>query len=92
MDNEGLKKAQKEMGEEIDAALKNYQLRQHLQPIFDQVSARMCQYVNLGSSQQCDHAKKEVIMRVPKSLHYGNSDALYFRIHATAAFINEVRW
>lgn len=73
------------------AALKNDQLRQHLQPIFDQVSARAAQYVDLGSSQQCEHANKEVTMRIPKSLHYGNSDALDFRVHATAAFINEGR-
>lgn len=71
------------------AALKNDQLRQHLKPIFDQVSARAAQYVDLGSSQQC--ANKEVTMRIPKSLHYGNSDALDFRVHATTAFINEGR-
>lgn len=69
------------------AVLKNDQLRQHLHPIFDQVSARAAQCVDLSSSQQCEHALKEVTMRVPKSLHYGNSDALDVRVHATAAFI-----
>lgn len=73
------------------AALKDDQLRKHLKPIFDQVSARAAQYVDLGSSQQCEHANREVTMRIPKSLHYGNSEALDFRVHATAAFINEGR-
>lgn len=72
-------------------ALKDDKLRQQLQPIFDSVTARSAQYVDLGSSQQCEHANREVTLRVPKSHHYGNSEALDFRVHATAAFINEGR-
>ncbi|XP_060557505.1 uncharacterized protein LOC132717930 [Ruditapes philippinarum] len=47
------------------------------------------QLADLGSSQQCEHANREVTMRAPKSLHYGNSESLDFRVKATAAFINE---
>lgn len=58
-----------------------------VQPIF----ARAEQYAELGSSQQCEHANKEVTLRAPKSHHYGNSESLDFRVHATAAFVNEGR-
>ncbi|KAK3108256.1 hypothetical protein FSP39_004267 [Pinctada imbricata] len=73
------------------AALKDDNLRSHLQPIFDQATARAEQYVDLGSSQQCEHANREVTLRVPKSHHYGNSESLDFRVNASAAFINEGR-
>ncbi|XP_056006800.1 uncharacterized protein LOC125658698 [Ostrea edulis] len=73
------------------SALKDDKLIQDLQPIFDQVAARAALYVDLGSSQQCEHANREVTLRVPKSHHYDNSEALDFRVHATAAFINEGR-
>lgn len=49
------------------------------------------QMADLGSSQQCEHANREVILRAPKSLHCGNSESLDFRVAATAAFINEGR-
>ncbi|XP_052268410.1 uncharacterized protein LOC127869785 [Dreissena polymorpha] len=49
------------------------------------------QYVDLGSSQQCEHANKEVSLRAPKSHHYGNSASLDYHAQATAAFINDGR-
>ncbi|WAR24663.1 hypothetical protein MAR_038332, partial [Mya arenaria] len=50
-----------------------------------------CDKLHIGSSQQCEHANREVALRALKSLHYGNSEALDFRVHAIAAFINEGR-
>lgn len=49
------------------------------------------QMADLGSSQQCKHANREVLLRAPKSLHFGNSESLDFRVAATAVFINEGR-
>lgn len=60
-----------------------------LESLFKPVIANAEQLADLGSSQQCEHANREVILRAPKSLHYGNSESLDFRVKATAAFINE---
>ncbi|XP_045202398.2 uncharacterized protein LOC123555866 [Mercenaria mercenaria] len=60
-----------------------------LRQIFDPLIAKVDQYVDLGSSQQCEHANREVTLRAPKHLHYGSSKSLDYRVHATAAFINE---
>ena len=73
------------------AALKDSTLRVDLDTIFMPVVNNAEQYANLGSSQQCEHANREVTMRAPKHLHYGNSESLDFRVHATSAFINEGR-
>ena len=74
------------------AALKDGHLRACLEKIFEQVISNAEQYSDLGSSQQCEHANREVTLRAPKSLHYGNSESLDYRVHATAAFINEGRY
>ena len=58
---------------------------------FDSTSSRAEQYSELGSSQQCEHANKEVTLRAPKSHHYGNSESLDFQVYATVAFVNEGR-
>ena len=73
------------------APLKDDVLRSRLDKIFSTVIANAHQYADLGSSQQCEHANREVTLRVPKSHHYGNSKALDYRVHATSAFINEGR-
>lgn len=73
------------------AALKDDVLRSRLESLFKPVIANAEQLADLGSSQQCEHANREVILRAPKSLHYGNSESLDFRVKATAAFINEGR-
>ncbi|XP_055999895.1 uncharacterized protein LOC130046463 [Ostrea edulis] len=72
-------------------ALKDDEMRFKLDEIFSTVIANSEQFAELGSSQQCEHANREVTLRVPKSLHYGNSEALDFRVAATTAFINEGR-
>lgn len=72
-------------------ALKDDVLRARLDNIFKPVIANAEQYADLGSSQQCEHANREVTLRAPKSLHYGNSESLDYRVHATSAFINEGR-
>lgn len=66
-------------------------LRDKLQEIFNPLIANANQYADLGSSQQCEHANKEVSLRAPKSHHYGNTKSLDYRVHATASFINEGR-
>ncbi|XP_053389209.1 uncharacterized protein LOC123543364 isoform X2 [Mercenaria mercenaria] len=71
--------------------LKDTNLRSQLEKVFEPVIANAEQYANLGSSQQCEHANREVTLRAPKSLHYGNSESLDYRVQATAAFINEGR-
>ncbi|ELT91452.1 hypothetical protein CAPTEDRAFT_199757 [Capitella teleta] len=48
-------------------------------------------HTNLGSSQQCEHANKEVTLRAPKNVYFGGSKSLDFRVQATAAFINKGR-
>lgn len=73
------------------ATLKDDVLRSRLESLFKPVIANAEQLADLGSSQQCEHANREVILRAPKSLHYGNSESLDFRVKATAAFINEGR-
>lgn len=71
--------------------LKDDHLRSQLEKLFEPVVMKAPQLADLGSSQQCEHANREVTMRAPKSLHYGNSESLDFRVKATAAFINEAR-
>jgi hypothetical protein len=66
-------------------------LRKSLDGIFAPIIAKSASYVELGSSQACEHANRETTLRVPKHLHYGESESLDFRIKATAAFINEGR-
>jgi hypothetical protein len=73
------------------SALKSDEMRSALDGIFSNVIANSEQFAELGSNQQCEHANREVTLRVPKSLHYGNSEALDFRVAATTAFINEGR-
>ena len=72
--------------------LKDNNLRSRLQKIFDPIIANAEQYADLGSTQQCEHANREVTLRAPKSLHYGNSESLDHRVPATSAFINEGRY
>lgn len=81
----------KHMGLPYKAPLQDQNLKSDLQRIMEPVIANAEQYSDLGSSQQCEHANREVTLRAPKMLHYGNSEALDFRVHATAAFINEGR-
>ena len=71
--------------------LKGEELRVKLNEVFLPVIGNAEQYADLGSSQQCEHANREVTLRAPKSLHYGNSESLDFRVAATAAFVNEGR-
>ncbi|XP_053404164.1 uncharacterized protein LOC123554354 isoform X1 [Mercenaria mercenaria] len=71
--------------------LKDNNLRSRLESIFQPIISNAEQYSDLGSSQQCEHANREVTLRVPKSLHYGDSESLDHRVHATSAFINEGR-
>lgn len=66
-------------------------LRQSLDHIFAPIIAKSASYIELGSSQACEHANRETCLRVPKHLHYGESESLDFRVKATAAFINEGR-
>ena len=73
------------------SSLKDENLRVQLEKVFEPVISHSEEYSNLGSSQQCEHANREVTLRAPKSLHYGNSESLDFRVAATAAFINEGR-
>ncbi|XP_062590600.1 uncharacterized protein LOC134252182 [Saccostrea cucullata] len=70
-------------------ALKDTDLRHQLEAVFEPLIANAEQYIDLDSSQQCEHANREVTLRAPKSLHYGNSESIDFKVHATAAFINE---
>lgn len=72
-------------------SLKDPDLRTKLEKLFAPVISNVDQYCDLGSSQQCEHANREVTLRAPKSLHYGNSESLDFRVMATSAFINEGR-
>lgn len=71
--------------------MKDPDLRTKLEKLFAPVISNVDQYCDLGSSQQCEHANREVTLRAPKSLHYGNSESLDFRVMATSAFINEGR-
>lgn len=71
--------------------LKDNDIRVHLDKIFSVVAANAHQYADIGSSQQCEHGNREVTLRAPKSLHYGNSESIDQRVKATAAFINEGR-
>ncbi|OWF41411.1 hypothetical protein KP79_PYT25054 [Mizuhopecten yessoensis] len=70
-------------------ALKDENLQARLNRIFKPIIVNAEQYVDLGSSQQC--ANREVTLRAPKSLQYGNSEYLDYRVHATSAFIDEGR-
>lgn len=72
-------------------SLKDTELQKRLQSIFQPLIDNVCQFVDLGSSQQCEHANREVTLRAPKSHHYGNSKSLDYRVHATASFINDGR-
>ncbi|XP_048251367.1 uncharacterized protein LOC124145379 [Haliotis rufescens] len=73
------------------AALKDDELQSKLKKLFNPVITNAEQYADLGSSQQCEHANRKVTLMAPKSLHYGNSESLDFRVAATTAFINEGR-
>ena len=53
--------------------LKDNMLRGRLVRIFEPIIDNAEQYADLGSSQQCEHANKEVSLRAPKSHHYGNT-------------------
>lgn len=71
--------------------MKDEQLRVALESVFKPLADNAEQYADLGSSQACEHANREVSLRAPKSFHYGNTKSLDYRVHATAAFINEGR-
>ena len=73
------------------SSLTGEKLRQRLEDIMTPFIAKANQLVNLGSSQQCEHANREVSLKAPKNIYYGGSEALNFRVQATAAFINEGR-
>jgi hypothetical protein len=73
------------------SALKNDPLRVKLETVFAGVAGRSKVLADLGSSQQGEHANKEVTLRAPKNVFYGGSQALDFRVHATAAFVNDGR-
>ena len=66
--------------------LKEKNIYQSLQEIFDSVSSRAEQYSELGSSHQFEHANNEVTLRAPKSYHYGNSESL---VHDATVIMNE---
>lgn len=72
-------------------ALKDQNLRLQLEGLFKPVVENAEKFADLGSSQQCEHANREVTLRAPKSHHYGNTESLDFRVAATSAFINEGR-
>lgn len=72
-------------------SLSGEKLRSRLDEIMVPVIAKVEQLVDLGSSQQCEHANREVTLRAPKNIHYGGTEALDFRVQATSAFINEGR-
>lgn len=55
------------------------------------VAANAEAYADMGSSQQCEHANREVTLRARKTFHYGESESLDFCVKATAACINEGR-
>ena len=71
--------------------LKDEELQVRLQRIFEPLINCAQQYSDLGSSQQCEHGNKEVCLRAPKSHYYGNTKSLDYRVHASAAFMNEGR-
>ncbi len=71
--------------------LKDQALKVALEEIFAPIINRADVYSNLGSSQQCEHANKEVMLKFNKHIHFGESDALDFRVKAASACINEGR-
>lgn len=73
------------------ASLSDSTLRKKLDAILEPIIRRADQYCDLGSTQQCEHANREVALRAPKFLHYGDTEALDFRVQPTIAFINEGR-
>ncbi|XP_060555893.1 uncharacterized protein LOC132716601 [Ruditapes philippinarum] len=73
------------------SSLTGEMLKQRLDDIMKPFIAKASQLVNLGSSQQCEHANREVSLKAPKNIYYGESEALDVRVQATAAFINEGR-
>ena len=68
--------------------LKDLALKEKLGEIFEPIIARSASYADLGSSQQCEHANKEVTLRADKGHHYGESESLDYRVKATSAFVN----
>lgn len=66
-------------------SLKGPDLRTKLEKRSAPVISNVDQYCDLGSSQQCEHANREVTLRPQKSLHYRNSESF------SSAFINEGR-
>ena len=72
-------------------SLTDNDLRARLDEIMAPLIGRADQLIDLGSSQQCEHANREVTLRAPKNIHYGSTEALDFRVQATTAFINEGR-
>lgn len=73
------------------AALKDQNLKEKLEKIFEPVIANAALYSDLGSSQACEHANRAVSLRAPKHLHYGDSESLDFRVKASAVCVNEGR-
>lgn len=59
--------------------------------IFSSLANQSSKLADLGSSQANEHANKEVSRRAPKDTHYGDSQALDFRVNATSLFVNEGR-
>ena len=66
-------------------------LRSKLDVVMAPVIDKAALYVDLGSSQACEHANRAVSLRAPKHLHYSETDSLDFRVKASAACINEGR-
>ena len=62
-----------------------------LEKVFESVIKHSKEYSNSGCNQQRENANREVTLRAPKSLNYGNSVSLDFRVAVTEAVINEGR-
>jgi hypothetical protein len=62
------------------APLQDPLLRKSLDDDFAPSITKSASYVKLGSSQACEHADRETSLRVPKHIHYGESESLDFRV------------
>ena len=73
------------------APLNDSVLYAKLTEIFKPIIDKAPLYVDLGSSQACEHANRAVSLKAPKHIHFGESESLDFRIKAAAASINQGR-
>ena len=60
-------------------------MRKRLDDIMTPLIAKASQLADLGSRQQCEHTDREVTLKAPTKIYYGGSEAINFRIQATAA-------